>query len=174
MPDTLSGDYPVTIPSLLDDADITAAFKLYHYGSTNPSNIEPNSITSHLNGLSSRIGIIESEIGSVESGVSLSGGSEILSSATSVVGLRIRGANGQTANLLTFRNAGGTTLSSVDSLGRYNGPIVNSNITGGSIIDSESITLTGNQTNDSFRARNIRVSTSNPTGGNDGDVWLKY
>jgi hypothetical protein len=174
MPDTLSGDYPVTIPSLLDDADITAAFKLYHYGSTNPSNIEPNSITSHLNGLSSRIGIIESEITGIETGVSLSGGSEILSSATSVIGLRIRGANGQTANLLTFRNAGGSALSSFDSLGRYNGPILNSTISGGSISNAETITLTGNQTNDAFRVRNIRVSTSNPTGGNDGDIWIKH
>lgn len=47
-------------------------------------------------------------------------------------------------------------------------------ISGGSISDATSITLTGNQTVDSFRTRNIRASTSNPTGGNDGDVWLRY
>jgi hypothetical protein len=47
-------------------------------------------------------------------------------------------------------------------------------ISGGSISEATSITLTGNQTVDSFRTRNIRASTSNPTGGNDGDVWLRY
>jgi len=47
-------------------------------------------------------------------------------------------------------------------------------INGGSVSNATSITLTGSQTLDSFRARNIRASTSDPSGGNDGDVWIKY
>ena len=34
-------------------------------------------------------------------------------------------------------------------------------------------TLTGDQALTS-RLRNITVSTSDPTGGNNGDIWLKY
>lgn len=53
------------------------------------------------------------------------------------------------------------------------GTITTANITGGSITNATEITLSGNQDLTS-RARNITISTSAPTGGNDGDVWLVY
>jgi hypothetical protein len=46
-------------------------------------------------------------------------------------------------------------------------------MTSGSISGATSITLTGNQVLTST-VRNIVASTSNPSGGNDGDVWFKY
>lgn len=44
---------------------------------------------------------------------------------------------------------------------------------GGTITNATSITLTGAQPL-SARVRNITASTSDPTGGNDGDIWIKY
>jgi len=51
----------------------------------------------------------------------------------------------------------------------------NTVITGGSITNMGTITLTGNQALSS-RVRNIIVSTAVPTeaNGNDGDIWLRY
>jgi hypothetical protein len=46
-------------------------------------------------------------------------------------------------------------------------------ITGGTISNATSITLAGAQPL-SARVRNITASTSDPTGGNDGDIWIKY
>lgn len=44
---------------------------------------------------------------------------------------------------------------------------------GGTITNATSITLTGAQPL-SARVRNITASTSDPAGGNDGDIWIKY
>lgn len=41
-------DYPVTIPTLTDAADISVAFKMYHNGSTDGSIIYPDSIAGAL------------------------------------------------------------------------------------------------------------------------------
>jgi hypothetical protein len=38
-------------------------------------------------------------------------------------------------------------------------------ITGGTLIGDQALTS---------RLRNITASTSDPTGGNNGDIWLKY
>lgn len=51
--------------------------------------------------------------------------------------------------------------------------ISSSAISGGSLSNATSITLTGSQPLTS-RVRNVTISTSDPSGGNDGDVWLKY
>jgi len=45
---------------------------------------------------------------------------------------------------------------------------------GGTITNATSITLSGNQALNSFRNRNIYIDTGNPTGGSDGDIWIKY
>lgn len=47
-------------------------------------------------------------------------------------------------------------------------------ITGGTISNATSITVTGAQTLASYRVRNMYVSTTDPGTGNDGDIWLKY
>jgi len=52
--------------------------------------------------------------------------------------------------------------------------ISNSTITGSTIENAVSVVLSGSQAL-SARARNIIISTSsNPVGGNDGDLWIQY
>lgn len=49
-------------------------------------------------------------------------------------------------------------------------------ITGGSVTDAAKVTLAGVQTPAEFRAREIMLSTADPTpaDGEDGAVWIKY
>jgi hypothetical protein len=49
-------------------------------------------------------------------------------------------------------------------------------ITGGTISNATSITVTGAQTLNSFRVRNVYLSTAAPTNaqGSDGDIWIRY
>lgn len=55
--------YPTKIPGYEDAADIQAALKLYHYGTsndiTNESQIIPNSVVGHIKALDTRIDSIE-------------------------------------------------------------------------------------------------------------------
>lgn len=51
--------------------------------------------------------------------------------------------------------------------------INNGTINNGTITNATSITLAGTQPL-SARVRNITASTSDPTGGDDGDIWIKY
>jgi len=132
------------------------------------------------------------------------GGDTIQSSNSTVVGLNIQGFSGQTADLLRFKNSAGTVLTKVDSAGKLfvNSqeikPILMQttqpdaaalSLPIGTIwVDSDSTpavlaaettiqitggTLTGDQALTS-RLRNITVSTADPTGGNNGDIWIKY
>jgi hypothetical protein len=132
------------------------------------------------------------------------GGDTIQSSNATVVGLTLQGFTSQTADLLRFKNSSGTVLTKVDAAGKLfvNNqeikPILMQTTqpdgaalglpTGTLWIDSDSApavlaaettiqitggTLTGDQALTS-RLRNITVSTSDPTGGNNGDIWIKY
>lgn len=74
-------------------------------------------------------------------------------------GIVVRAQSSQSANMQEWQNNLGTVLASVSSSGA---------------ISSPEITATGNQQLDSFRVRNTYVSTSSPSGGNDGDVWFIY
>lgn len=66
MAESIGSIYDTKIPSLGDPADIQAAFKLYHYGSTtvpaNPSALETTSIAYYLNNLQSQINGFQSGI----------------------------------------------------------------------------------------------------------------
>lgn len=57
--------YPTKIPGLEDPADIQAALKLYHYGTTNTitseSEIIANSVVGHIKALDTRVDAIESD-----------------------------------------------------------------------------------------------------------------
>ncbi len=120
------------------------------------------------------------------------------------VPLSLQGFTSQAADLLQFKNPAGTVLTKVDKDGKVivnnqelkpilmqstepnavslglpvgtvwvdsdsNPPVLSAEttiqITGG--------TLTGDQALTS-RLRNITVSTADPTGGNNGDIWIKY
>lgn len=69
-------------------------------------------------------------------------------------GIVVKATNSQTANLQEWQDNNSNVLASVSASG--------------------AISVSGNQTLDEFRVRNIRASTSQPSGGNDGDVWLVY
>ena len=55
-----------------------------------------------------------------------------------------------------------------------NASISNATITGSSITSAVSIVLSGSQNISSFRVRNIYAATGAPSGGNDGDIWVRY
>jgi hypothetical protein len=132
------------------------------------------------------------------------GGETIQSSNSTVIGLNIQGFSNQTADLLRFKNSAGTILTKIDKDGKVivNNqeikPILMQSTqpdaaalglpTGTIWVDSDSTpavlaadttlqitggTLTGDQALTS-RLRNITVSTADPTGGNNGDIWIKY
>lgn len=69
-------------------------------------------------------------------------------------GIVVKAQSSQSANLQEWQNNSNTVLAAVKSNG--------------------AISLYGNQTLNDFILRNIYASTSEPTGGNDGDVWLVY
>jgi hypothetical protein len=75
-----------------------------------------------------------------------------------------------TNKTLTSPTITGPTISSATI---SNATISNATITGASITNAVSITLSGAQALTS-RVRNIIVSTGNPTGGSDGDIWVRY
>lgn len=85
-------------------------------------------------------------------------------------GITVRGQSGQTANLQEWQNNSGTVLASVSSAGNISAPIISASTS----FSSPTISVTGNQQLDSFIVRNSYVSTSQPTGGNDGDTWFIY
>ncbi len=74
-------------------------------------------------------------------------------------GIVVKAAASQTSNIQEWQDSNSNILASVAPSGA---------------ISSTSVAVTGNQTLDDFRARNIRASTSQPSGGNDGDVWFVY
>lgn len=57
--------YPTKIPGLDEAADIQAAFKLYHYGTSatvsTEADIVPNSVVGHIKALDTRVDAIESD-----------------------------------------------------------------------------------------------------------------
>jgi hypothetical protein len=55
-----------------------------------------------------------------------------------------------------------------------NATISNATITGAVINSAVSIVLSGSQNISSFRVRNIYAATGAPSGGNDGDIWVRY
>jgi hypothetical protein len=125
-------------------------------------------------------------------------GVNVIVGNASHIGVSIRAQSSQTANIQEWQNNSGTAISYVNSAGRVfsnqsesvnladaqtlinktlTSPTINTpSITGGTISNSTSITLTGEQAINSFRVRNIFASTSNPSSGDgvNGDVWVKY
>lgn len=69
-------------------------------------------------------------------------------------GIVVKAQENQSANIQEWQNSSGTVLASVKPNG--------------------SIALSGNQALNDFIVRNAYVDTEEPTGGNDGDLWLIY
>jgi hypothetical protein len=109
---------------------------------------------------------------------------------SSHIGIVVRAASGQSANLQEWQNASGSVLARVNNTGTIfsnnvqvvtltetqtltNKTLTSPTINGGTISGASSITLSGPQGNSST-VRNITFSTSDPSGGMDGDLWVKY
>jgi hypothetical protein len=103
-------------------------------------------------------------------------------------GITVRGAASQTGTLQEWQNSAGTVLASISALGHISSASANvttitsssatitnfvSTNTTSSNISASGVILSGDQALSS-RARNIVISTSSPSGGNNGDVWMKY
>jgi len=132
------------------------------------------------------------------------GNDTIQASNATVIPLRLQGFTNQTADLLQFKNSSGTILTKVDNAGKVivnnqelkpilwqsstpdgaalglpTGTIWVDSDSNPAVLSAETTiqitggTLTGDQALTS-RLRNITVSTSDPTGGNNGDIWIKY
>lgn len=54
-------------------------------------------------------------------------------------------------------------------------PIINGgSVNSVSTVSASTITVSGNQTLASFRNRNVYIDTGSPSGGSDGDIWIRY
>jgi hypothetical protein len=161
---------PTRIPTFSDDASIEEALRKYHFGIDNWSGdpVQSNlGMDGNFKAVKDRLTTIEAAVASIigdgggfiRSESKTSSPNIINPQTTSVVSLTVRGLSGQTANLQEWQNSSGVAISSINA----NGAIV-----------SSAIFLSGAQSINSFRSRNINISTSAPSGGNDGDVWIVY
>ena len=89
-------------------------------------------------------------------------------------GVVIRAQSGQTGNLQEWKNSSGTNLALVNASGEFTMPSISSTIASLTTASATNLSVSGNQELNSFRVRNSYVSTSSPTGGNDGDMWFIY
>lgn len=105
-------------------------------------------------------------------------------------GIVVQAAASQTGNLQEWQSSSGSVLARVDADGTVysnnvqavtvsetqtltNKTLTSPIINGGTVNNAESITLDGPQGNSST-VRNITFSTADPSGGIDGDLWVKY
>jgi hypothetical protein len=116
-------------------------------------------------------------------------------------GIAVRSAASQSANIQEWQNSAGAALSWVNPSGTMfsagnevatqafvnngflsitgvqtttNKTLTSPTINGGTVNNATTITLTGNQALNSFRGRNIYIDTGSPSGGSDGDIWIRY
>jgi len=155
------------VPDLSDTADITEAFRAYHFGVSNwtPSSGSPLGVVGAFEGHESRLDSIESTLSTLpntENLLNKTGANVMLPSSASVIPISIRAAVNQSANLIEFKNSSSTTISLIDFAGRFSG-------------QATDIVMQGSQALTS-RVRNVTISTDTPTSGdgNNGDIWVKY
>jgi hypothetical protein len=90
----------------------------------------------------------------VTNGTDASWSNTVTANATTTPAIIAKGVASQTANIFEAQNSSGTVLASVNASGN---------------LDVVSPTAAG-----STGVREITMSTSAPSGGNDGDVWMRY
>jgi hypothetical protein len=168
---SIPSNFDSLVPDLSDTADITEAFRAYHFGvsSWTPSSGTPLGIVGALQYFENRVDSIDNTLFGLPVTNTLltkSGPNPIISSSASVVPITITATSNQTANLLEIKNSAGVVISNFDSLGRLDSEIINSTLQNSYVVPGQSLS--------SFLLRNIVISSSNPTGGNDGDIWIKY
>ena len=120
--ESIGSIYPTLIPGYADNADIQAAFRLYHYGSTtyntantNTANLETNSIASALNSLQTQITTLVSPREKAAISATAATGTVHLNVSTASV--HIYTANATANYVLNVRGNASTTLNSLMAIG---------------------------------------------------------
>jgi hypothetical protein len=120
--ESIGSIYPTEIPGYADNADIQAAFRLYHYGSTtystansNTANLEPTSIAFHLNALQEQITTLTSPRETAAISATAATGTVHLNISTASV--HIYTSNSTANYTLNIRGNSSTTLNSLMEIG---------------------------------------------------------
>jgi hypothetical protein len=179
--------FPVTIPSLSEDANIVTAFEDYHddiqtyLGAISGSiDTKQNIITGAASSVTTTNltfsrAVVSNSSGKIAASIVTSAELEYLSGATGKTG---------TGNLVLSASptfSGAVVLPATTSVGTVTGTEI-SYLSG--LTSSVQTQLNGkvDEINGAVTTadtslnvvRNIRLSTDEPTGGSDGDVWLQY
>ena len=170
--ESIGSIYPTQIPGYADNADIQAAFRLYHYGSTtyntantNTANLETNSIASALNSLQTQITTLVSPREKAAISATAATGTVHLNVSTASV--HIYTANATANYVLNVRGNASTTLNSLMAVGESI-TVTFEHPNGGTAYYPSSYTIDGNAVTPKW------LGGTAPTGGNTNstDVYM--
>ena len=120
--ESIGSIYPTQIPGYADNADIQAAFRLYHYGSTtyntantNVAVLEENSIAYTLNNLQTQITTLTSP--RETAAISATAATGTINLDVSTASVNIRTSNSAANYVLNVRGSSSVTLNSLMSIG---------------------------------------------------------
>jgi len=170
--ESIGSIYPTQIPGYADNADIQAAFRLYHYGSTtyntantNVANLESPSIAYTLNNLQTQITTLTSPREKAAISATAATGTVHLNVSTASVHIYTGNA---TANyVLNVRGNASTTLNSLMAVGESI-TVTFEHPNGGTAYYPSSYTIDGNAVTPKW------LGGTAPTGGNTNstDVYM--
>jgi hypothetical protein len=170
--ESIGSIYPTQIPGYADNADIQAAFRLYHYGSTtyntantNVANLEENSIAYELNNLQTQITTLTSPRETAAISATAATGTVHLNVSTASV--HIYTANATANYVLNVRGNASTTLNSLMAVGESI-TVTFEHPNGGTAYYPSSYTIDGNAVTPKW------LGGTAPTGGNTNstDVYM--
>ena len=170
--ESIGSIYPTEIPGYADNADIQAAFRLYHYGSTayntantNTANLESSSIAFHLNELQKNIDTLTSPRETAAISATAATGTVHLNVSTASV--HIYTANATANYVLNVRGNASTTLNSLMAVGESI-TVTFEHPNGGTAYYPSSYTIDGSAVTPKW------LGGTAPTGGNTNstDVYM--
>jgi hypothetical protein len=170
--ESIGSIYPTQIPGYADNADIQAAFRLYHYGSTtyntantNVAVLEENSIAYTLNNLQTQITTLTSPRETAAISATAATGTVHLNVSTASV--HIYTANATANYVLNVRGNASTTLNSLMAVGESI-TVTFEHPNGGTAYYPSSYTIDGNAVTPKW------LGGTAPTGGNTNstDVYM--
>jgi hypothetical protein len=170
--ESIGAIYPTEIPGYADNADIQAAFRLYHYGSasynsanTNTANLVNPSIAYTLNNLQTQITTLTSPRETAAISATAATGTVHLNAVTASIHIYTANATGN--YVLNIRGNSSTTLNSLMSVGESI-TITFEHPNGGTAYYPTSYTIDGNAVTPKW------LGGTAPTGGNinSTDVYM--
>jgi hypothetical protein len=170
--ESIGSIYPTQIPGYADNADIQAAFRLYHYGSTtyntantNVAVLEEDSIAYTLNNLQTQITTLTSPRETAAISATAATGTVHLNVSTASV--HIYTANSTANYVLNVRGNSSTTLNSLMAIGESI-TVTFEHPNGGTAYYPSSYTIDGNAVTPKW------LGGTAPTGGNTNstDVYM--